>query len=255
MLKRLVLATFALLAFMSSVQAEDMTFTGDVTYRERMALPDGAQLWVSLVALPENAVVASASATIGEPAQVPLGFKLAVRTTKLRPTGAYGLKAEIRSSGRTLFRNIQPVLVDLSAPSPSVIVVSFLPDAAHAPDVVSPAPTQSVSPLLDTSWRVTSIGGTPVLPETRITLAIAPDRRAGGHGGCNNYFTEASFEPEALSFGPIAGTRMACAAEVMGQEAALFAALEATSDFEATSNSLKLLDAAGVPLVGLVQGP
>ena len=106
--------------------------------------------------------------------------------------------------------------------------------------------------LLDTLWRVTSIGARPVLGGPPVPLSIAADHRAGGNGGCNNYFTEASFEADRLTFGPAAATRMVCAPEIMAQEAAYFAALAAVAGFELGQGSLRLLDAAGVPLVGLV---
>ena len=255
MLNRLVLAALALLFFAGLAQADEITFTGEVTYRERIALPQHAELWVSLVTLPENAVVASAAARIANPAQAPLSFTLNVRSTALKGSGAYGLRAEIRSNSRTLFRSAKPVPVDVAAPFPAAIVVSFSPDRAPEPEQVPAPQIEAANPLLNSSWIATSIAGGPTLPETKVSLAIAPDRRAGGHSGCNNYFTEASFEPDALSFGPIAGTKMACAPDVMKQEAALFAALAATAGFEANGKTLKLLDAAGVTLVGLVQSP
>jgi putative lipoprotein len=104
-------------------------------------------------------------------------------------------------------------------------------------------------------WTVTSIGGEPVLPQTKVTFSIAADHRAGGNGGCNNYFTEASFETPPLTFGPIAGTRMACDPAVMEQEARFFAALEATSGYDLNGDTLKLVDAAGIPLAGFIRAP
>ncbi|HEY0033171.1 MAG TPA: META domain-containing protein [Devosia sp.] len=255
MLRKLVLAAIALLALATMARAADIVFTGEVTYRERTDLPHGAELWVSLVALPEGAVVASAASRIPSPAQSPLSFTLNVRTTALQPNDRYGLIAEIREGNRTLFRSAQAVPVDALAPSPTVLLVGFSPDPLPAATDLLPQQNELSNPLLDTVWMVTSIGGAPTLPETKVTLAIAPDRRAGGHSGCNNYFTETSFEEEPLRFGPIAGTKMACAPDVMAQEAALFAALAATVDFEAKAKALKLLDAAGVTLVGLVKAP
>ena len=39
----------------------------------------------------------------------------------------------------------------------------------------------------------------------------------------------------------------------MDQERAFFAALAATASYEMSGNSLRLLDAAGIPLIGLVE--
>ena len=248
------LMLLGLLMLAPGAMADDVTFTGEVTYRERIALPPRAELWVTLVSLSRATPVVSAAANIGPSGQVPLQYSLRVRSDVIATGGSYGLIAEIRAEGRTLFRNSQPVPVDVIAPLPTLILVNFSPDPPHdAPEQVLP-PERPI-PLLDTAWQVTSIGGDPVLADTEVTLSIAADHRAGGNGGCNNYFTEADFEGPPLTFGPVAGTRMACPPEIMDQEAALFAALGATVDFELSGDALKLFDAAGIPLVGLVRLP
>lgn len=249
------LMLLALLMLAPPAMADDVTFTGEVTYRERIALPPRAELWVTLVSLPRATPVVGAAANVGPSGQVPLQYSLRVRSDVIATGGSYGLVAEIRAEGRTLFRNSQPVPVDVMAPLPTLIVVNFSPDPPHdAPEQVLPPPERPI-PLLDTAWQVTSIGGDPVLADTDVTLSIAADHRAGGNGGCNNYFTEADFDGPPLTFGPVAGTRMACAPEIMEQEAALFAALDATVGYELSGDALKLFDAAGIPLVGLVRLP
>ena len=236
--------------------AEDLTFAGDVTYRERIALPPDAELWVTLVTLPDARAIVGAAADVASPAKVPLHFTLNVRSDVIVAGGSYGITAEIRSAGRTMFRNWQPVPVDLAAPSAIQVLVSFSPEPPHDAPVQVLPPAEGSNPLLDTAWSVTSVGGEPVLNETRVSLAFAPDQSAGGNGGCNNYFSEASFDaPPPLSFSAIAGTRMACAPDVMAQEAAFFAALEATAGYDLAGDTLQLLDAAGVALIGLVRAP
>ena len=256
LLARLVRIALAFVALVLPVAADDIVFTGEVTYRERIALPPGAELWVSLVALPEARPVVGAAAAIATKGQVPIAFTLSIRSDVARPGRDYGLVAEIRSAGRTMFRNFQPVPVDVVAPVPVRILVQFAPEPPHdPPPPATPPVAEPPVSLLDTTWRVTSIGGEPALPEPASTLAIAADRSVGGNGACNNYFTEASFENETLAFGPVAATRMACEPAISAQEAAFFAALEAVAGYELEGEGLKLLDAAGVPLVGLVRTP
>lgn len=252
-LRSMGIALFGLIFLTAPALAADVTFTGDVTYRERIALPPAAELWVTLVSLPDARPVVGAAAPLSAPAQVPLRYTLDVRSDVIAGGGSFGLVAEIRSHGRTMFRNIQPVPVDVLAPVPTTILVNYSPDAPHAaPEPVLP-PAETPNPLLDTAWRVIGIGGDPVLADTEVTLSIAADRRAGGKGGCNNYFTEASFDGPPLSFGPVAGTRMACTPTTMTQEAALFAALASTVGYELSGASLALLDAAGAPVIELVR--
>ena len=262
MLARLLGLFVAALSLCLPALAGDVRFSGEVTYRERMALPADTELWVTLVTLPEGAPVVSAAAHVSHPAQVPLSFMLDVHSHVASSGGSFGLVAEIRSGGLPIFRNPDPVPVDPAAPAPVSILVHPVPRPAPMPEpdpmpdeeAMLP-PADALAPLLDTVWTVTSIGGDPVLAATEPTLSIAADRRAGGNGSCNNYFTEAMFEEAALAFGPIAGTRMACSAEVMAQEARLFAALSATAAYRLEGDALQLVDAAGVPLVGLVRKP
>ncbi|QDZ11140.1 META domain-containing protein [Devosia ginsengisoli] len=253
-LTRFALALLALL-MAAPAFAEDVTFTGLVSWRERMALPPDAALTVNLVTMPGQQRITGAHASLGGKAGSPIQFTLNVRSDVLAGGGSFGLVAEIRSQGYVIFRNWQPVPVDALMPSGILIPVEFSPPPPHDPPEQVLPPVEAPNPLLDVVWTLTSIGSDPVLADTAVTFSIAADHRAGGNGGCNNYFTEASFEGPPLSFGPVAGTRRACAPDIMTQEARFFAALAATRGYELAGNGLQLVDAAGVALAGLVQTP
>lgn len=237
----------------AAAAAEDLTFSGDVTYRQRIALPPNAQLRVTLVTLGtdgEAKPVAGATALISTPGQVPLAFAFDVRSNVVSASGQYGLSAEILSGNIVVFRDAAPVPVDIEAIAPVTIIVHPLPVPAE------PVATLDIMPaIFETEWAVDSIGGTPVLPTAIPTLSIAPEGRAGGHGGCNSYFAEAAFANDGLTFGPVAGTRMACAPDVMTQEAALFAALAATRAYRIDGAVLHLTDHAGTSLLELHAAP
>lgn len=252
-LVRFAVALVTLLGFVMPAAADDVTFAGLVTYRERIALPADAVLAVTLVSLPGQHRVAGARADLGGKAGSPISFSLNVRSHVVAAGGRFGLLAEISSGGNVIFRTGQPVLVDAAEPEGNIIEVTFTPPPPHdPPDQVLP-PADTPNPLIDVPWTVTSIGAEPTLPGSEVTFSIAADYRAGGNSGCNNYFTEAGFAGSPLSFGPIAGTRMACATEIMEQEQRFFAALGATVGYELAGDTLKLFDAAGVPLVGLIR--
>ncbi|SHF68673.1 META domain-containing protein [Devosia limi] len=256
--RRLGTALLMLLLAVSAASAIDnaITFTGEVTYRERIALPPNAELRVTLMSLAEARPkeVVGASAVIPAIGQVPLQFTLNVRSDAIRGS-QYGLKAEILSGGAVVFRNPVPVPVDPAAPLSARIIVNLVPPSiSNEPELIVPAELEVTTDLFDTIWQVQSIAGKSVLGATKVSLSIAPDRRAGGNGGCNNYFTEAMFDGPMLSFGPIAGTRMACGGPVMAQEATFFAALQATTGYELADATLHLLDADGKRLVRLSRG-
>lgn len=249
-----LLAGFIVLALAVPAQAADITFTGSISYRERMALPPDASLVVSLVSLPGQQRVVGAQAALGKTSS-PFEFTLAVRSSVLADGGTYGLVAEIWSGGYPIFTNVQPVPVDTQRPSGILIPVEHFAPPPHDPPEQVLLPEKTPHPLLDTAWTVTSIGGEPILAQTTATLSIAGDYRVGGSGGCNSYFSEADFSAPPLSFSPIASTRMACDPVVMAQEARFFAALDATAGYDFSGDTLRLVDAAGVALVGLVRQP
>lgn len=246
MFTRLIRIFAALLVLAVPAFAAPLTLTGEVSYRERMALPGGASLHVGLVRLPEGTAIVGAEAYIAPSGQIPLTFRLTVRSNP-DPRREYGLRAEIRANGQILFASPAPVPVDLSNPAPVSIIVT-----RQKPQPVVTAPALPEPKLLDTKWRVTSIGGKPVTGPRPITLAIAADLRATGNGGCNSYVSEATLLATKLVFGPAAATRMACDEAIMAQETAYFAALAAVGGFELDTKGLRLLDPSGIPLVGLV---
>lgn len=249
MLTRLLTLMLTLLLFAGGASGQDLTLTGDVFYRERIALPRDASLYVGLVALPGGQSVVGAGAPIPVGGQVPLQFSLAVRSDVAKSGGSFGLVAEIRVSGTPMWRNEVAVPVDLTAPIPTSILVTRTHDEPSRPE---PQPEINL-PLLNTSWQVTSISGSPVVGDRPLTLNIAQDLRVDGDAGCNNYFTQATAEGAKLQFAHAASTRMACSPDLMAQESAFFAALVAVASYEISEDSLRLLDAAEVPLIGLVR--
>lgn len=86
-------------------------------------------------------------------------------------------------------------------------------DKAPPPDPFNPAATQLLD---DTAWDLTSwkqADGTLRDVPSGITLALSTasgQRRASGFSGCNRYMGTYGLKDGKLSFGPLAGTRMAC---------------------------------------------
>lgn len=249
---RLIGIVVALSLFAVPAFAQDTTLTGTVTYNERMALPRGAFLQVSLVRLPGGQAVTGAAAAIPAKGQVPIAWTLNLHDGVATDGASYGILADIAVGGRVLFRTNVPVPVDVGAESPTAVLVRFSPDPE--PDAVE-VEASAVPPdgLIDQLWTVTSIGGRPVTGTRPLTLSIAADHRAGGSAGCNNFFTEATIDDSKLHFGPAAATRMACATAITDQETAFLAALAAVGGYELDGTSLRLLDAAGIPLIGLIR--
>lgn len=94
------------------------------------------------------------------------------------------------------------------------------PDSkAPPPDPFNPAATQLLD---DTSWALTSWqqadGSARTVPAadsgaplTLVLSTASGQRRASGFSGCNRFMGTYALKDGKLSFGPLAGTRMACA--------------------------------------------
>ena len=246
------IATLAALLLMAAPAfASPLSFVGDVTYRERIALPPGATLRLQLVdlSLPAAPPRIEVAAPIGE-GEVPLNFTLNIDDTLFVAGTRFGLLAGITVDGMLLFRNFAPYPIDpTSATTPIHIVTALVRDTApSAPP--SDAPPVS-SDLLDSTWTVTAIAGVPVLPRTRPTLSIASDLRAGGSGGCNSWFAEARIEGDTLRFGSLTSTQKGCLQSINLQEDAFHRALAATASWRVEDNRLSLFAADGKTLLSL----
>ena len=99
-------------------------------------------------------------------------------------------------------------------------------------NATSPTEATPAVSLVGPTWRVTSIGGQPVLSGTTITAEFSSEDRVAGTSGCNRYFGSAKAEAGRISMGPFGATLMACSPDgVMTQEARYLAALEAAKSY------------------------
>lgn len=86
-----------------------------------------------------------------------------------------------------------------------------------------------------------------MIDRAKTTLTLAPDGAVSGSGGCNRYRGTAQIAGAAISFGPLAATRMACPPALMSQEAKFFGILAAARSWrvDAARRKLELIDGAG----------
>jgi len=101
--------------------------------------------------------------------------------------------------------------------------------------------TLSVATLAGTEWTLVEIDGQPVAEGTQPPTITFEGRRVSGFGGCNRY-TGAVKEtgPGVLSFGPLAGTKMACPLPGMETENRFFASLAKVSRYAFFASRLLL---------------
>ncbi len=106
--------------------------------------------------------------------------------------------------------------------------------------------TQTSSPsanppasLVGTEWLLTDLAGTPVIANSKASLAFLDGGRAAGNGSCNRFTGAFTTTGTAIKLGPFASTRMACMdGGVSAQEDQYLKLLTAAKRFEIKSDIL-----------------
>ena len=124
---RLAYVVLAVGVLASPAIAAPIQLPGQVTYRERIALPEHANLEIQLIdeTFPNLPPRLDVKAPIGH-GQVPLAFTLAFDNTVILPDHSYALIASISDETGLLFRNFQPYPVNPLAPAEPVVIVTNL---------------------------------------------------------------------------------------------------------------------------------
>lgn len=94
--------------------------------------------------------------------------------------------------------------------------------------------------LLAGDWVVTALDGTALPKGADVTMTFDPGRIAG-LAACNRYSGSYTLTGEGLSFGPMAGTRMACPPPLMETESAVYAAFARITQFDIAADGSLLL--------------
>jgi putative lipoprotein len=119
---------FAGLLMPGAIAAEDVAITGEVSYRERIALPPNAVLTVrvmdvSISDAPETIV---AEQKIEPAGQVPIKFEIKLDPAVVQPNVSYALQARITVDDGLWFTNDERYLVDPSKPEPVQLVLKMV---------------------------------------------------------------------------------------------------------------------------------
>lgn len=248
-----IVFVLSLFLVVSPALAAKITLSGQVTYRERIALPDAATLEIQLVdqTLPTLPPRLDVKAPIG-PGQVPLSFSLGFEDSMILPGHAYALVATIVVPDGMMFRNTEPYALDPLTPvQPVLITVNrFIAENKENPASSEPVSADGVSPaIFDATWTAISIKGTAVLPRNHPTLSIGADMRAGGSTGCNSWFAQAELHGDAFHLGQIGATLIACPDPVTTQEKAFNGALSLSARWQVSGDTLTLFGVDGMALL------
>jgi putative lipoprotein len=217
---------------------------GSVFYRERIALPGNAELEVQVLDItdPNEPLTLLSSGAVkiqgGPPHDFQIEINLAnIDTSKLKDR-SYGLRASIHADGKLMFAS--KGFVDASGGEPKRILVMRVANNEN----------KVINLLEGTHWGLLTLGSDYAdLGAGGKQLDIrfmAEDTRAAGFSGCNRfsgrYTREDSSDSQgSLTFGPLAGTRMACPQGRGDIELDYLQALEKVTAYRLLDNTLSLL--------------
>jgi heat shock protein HslJ len=138
------------------------------------------------------------------------------------------------------------VMLAACAPLPTQIPTAEVTDVPTG----TPGIPITGTDLDNTQWVLVSFneGGTeaPIISGTNTTLTFQENGQAGGSDGCNTFSAQYQAGNGAISFGPIASTKMACTSEgVTEQEQKFFDALQSADRYQSVDNTLRIWYANG----------
>lgn len=223
--------------------AAERIVSGEVLYRERIALPPNAVLTVQLA---DMSLAGAAAAIIGKqviaPAgQVPIKFAIAFDPARIRPGMRYALHASISVDGTVWFINDVRYELDPLAEATQSMVLKM----------VRRSETPASPSIFDTTWVVDAIEGAAVEGDARPTFAVSADGMVSGSGPCNRYFGTAEVRDGTIEIAEIGATFMACATHLMEQEKTFLDTLRRAAAFRIRGGTLVLVDGAGKDILRL----
>ncbi len=236
----------AMLVLPVAASAEEKTITGEVLYRERIALPRQAVLTVQLidVSLADAPAKVLGQQKIAPAGQVPIKFTVPFDPAAIRTGMSYALQARITVDDRLWFINDVRYAVDPLNAGPQSMLLKMVRQSAQAEDVS----------IFDQDWVVEDIDGTAVTDKIKTTMRIAKDGKVSGRGGCNGYFGSAKIDGTTIAFGHMGATQMACEQAAMDQEHKFHQALGRVTAFALAEGKLVLADKDGKAVLRFAAG-
>lgn len=241
----LLSAAAAIILPAPSAFAAARTLRGQVSYRERIALPPHALLEVRLldVSLADAPAKTLAVTRVKTRHRMPIPYRLRYDEARIRPGRRYALQARITVNGQLWFITTTRHSIFGGGRDGTDILVERV--RSGAPEASGP----------HGKWLAESIRGHGVIDNLQSVIEIAGDGKVTGSGGCNRISGRAEIQSERITFGPMISTKMACAPAVMDQESKFMAALGDVQRFKVDGEKDKLIlfGATGRPILVLAR--
>ncbi|RAK29001.1 putative lipoprotein [Falsochrobactrum ovis] len=230
----------------ASVAAEK-TVSGEVRYRERIALPPEASLTVQLsdITDPNVPIKTVAETRIDEAQGSPIPFAIHFDSSQFKLGHSYALQARIAAGDTLWFVNEKPIEVDMQN-SPTSANIDLVMVRKNMDEVGSAG-------IEGKDWLAEAILGSEISPNAHATLTVSDDGAASGSAGCNRFFGRIAIDGTNLSFSEIGSTYMQCPPALMQQERKFIDALNKTRSYRVETGKLFLIDEQGNDLASFSQ--
>lgn len=232
------------------------TIEGNVWYRERVLLPEDAEVRVTLedVARADAPSEIIATTTFRPKGSPPFAFSLEFDPNRLHDQGRYALRARIEAAGRLFYTSTEHIPAFDAGHEPVKIMMSRVGDTRAGQD--HRAFNRNVSPF-DTYWKLMELEGQPVelgAGQREFHLILdSIENRVHGFSGCNRFTGTYKQNEDQIAFGQMASTRMACT-EGMSQEQRFLDALSRTVRFMIDGGNMVYYGPEGEPLLRFNSG-
>jgi len=138
---------------------------------------------------------------------------------------------------------------------PTVLACSCRSNPATTTTTEEDTTTEAITTLTSTHWKLQSIKGVNLLPNSYISLYFR-DQQALGYSGCNRYGGHYTEEPDGkFLLSNISYTLIGCAKEINDQEDSFYQALEKTAGYSFKGHKLTINDASGQALLVFIKLP
>ena len=210
-----------------------------VFYRERIMLPTGAKLTVTLADIAKMDVAAEVIATKTIPAEggPPFDVLLDYDPSRLNDKGKYTVRASIKKGEELLFTSTEHIeAFENPEDKPVEIMVrSLARKSAHL--------TQGNVSLENTYWKLVKLNEKPVQtgPDEKelFIQLLEEESRINGYSGCNNFSGGYELEKDKIKFGMLMSTKKMCMG-AMDQEQKFLKALSETVRYAIEGEKLYL---------------
>lgn len=101
------------------------------------------------------------------------------------------------------------------------------------------------------AWQIVALGTTAIEAADDVNLTLSGGD-ASGRSGCNRFTGSYTVDGDALAFGPLAATRMACPGRAAEVETQFFSVIDTVTGWQRDGESLVLTDGA-LPVIRAVR--